>query len=116
MACPEIPGQQEEQNGKTVAQGDGIRGSLVFSPSGQVGCVSMICFATRGLTYGSVLGACVNGCPEGSSTIGIWGRGFEMREVTLSVIKADVGSIGGHTKPSGQMLGAVRTRLREACW
>ena len=37
-----------------------------------------------------------------------------MREVTLSVIKADVGSIGGHTKPSNQMLEAVRTRIREA--
>src|SRR5574337_6661 len=37
-----------------------------------------------------------------------------MREVTLSVIKADVGSIGGHTKPSGPMLEAVRTRIREA--
>ncbi len=37
-----------------------------------------------------------------------------MREVTLSVIKADVGSIGGHTKPSGPMLEAVRTRIRQA--
>jgi len=37
-----------------------------------------------------------------------------MSEVTLSVIKADVGSIGGHTKPSGPMLEAVRTRIREA--
>jgi len=37
-----------------------------------------------------------------------------MREVTLSVIKADVGSIGGHTKPSNQMLEAVRTRIHEA--
>jgi fructose 1,6-bisphosphate aldolase/phosphatase len=34
-------------------------------------------------------------------------------KVTLSVIKADVGSIGGHTKPSERMLGCVRARLRE---
>lgn len=34
--------------------------------------------------------------------------------VTLSVIKADVGSIGGHTKPSEDMLEAVRARLRDA--
>ena len=37
-----------------------------------------------------------------------------MRKVTLSVIKADVGSIGGHTKPSGRMLEVVRTQIREA--
>lgn len=35
-------------------------------------------------------------------------------KVTLSVIKADVGSIGGHTKPSDPMIAAVRARLREA--
>ncbi len=35
-------------------------------------------------------------------------------KVTLSVIKADVGSIGGHTKPSDPMVAAVRARLREA--
>jgi len=34
--------------------------------------------------------------------------------VTLSVIKADVGSIGGHTRPSERMLDAVRGQLREA--
>jgi fructose 1,6-bisphosphate aldolase/phosphatase len=34
--------------------------------------------------------------------------------VTLSVIKADVGSIGGHTKPSEQMLRLVRARLEQA--
>jgi len=34
--------------------------------------------------------------------------------VTVSVIKADVGSIGGHTKPSARMLESVRARLREA--
>lgn len=33
---------------------------------------------------------------------------------TLSVIKADVGSIGGHTRPSDRMLEVVRVRLREA--
>ena len=37
-----------------------------------------------------------------------------MAKVTLSVIKADVGSIGGHTKPSETMLDAVRARIREA--
>ena len=35
-------------------------------------------------------------------------------KVTLSIIKADVGSIGGHTKPSERMLEAVRARLRDA--
>jgi len=35
-------------------------------------------------------------------------------KITLSVIKADVGSIGGHTKPSERMLETVRGRLREA--
>lgn len=34
--------------------------------------------------------------------------------LTLSVIKADVGSIGGHTRPSGPMLESARARLREA--
>ncbi|MBI4498842.1 MAG: fructose 1,6-bisphosphatase [Chloroflexi bacterium] len=34
--------------------------------------------------------------------------------VTLSVIKADVGSIGGHTKPSVEMLDAVRQQLADA--
>ncbi len=34
--------------------------------------------------------------------------------VTLSVIKADVGSIGGHIRPSAEMLEAVRARLRDA--
>ncbi|HET7876462.1 MAG TPA: fructose 1,6-bisphosphatase [Methylomirabilota bacterium] len=33
--------------------------------------------------------------------------------ITLSVIKADVGSIGGHTRPSECMLESVRDRLRE---
>jgi len=37
-----------------------------------------------------------------------------MNRVTLSVIKADVGSIGGHTKPSHSMLEAVQSRLRNA--
>ncbi len=34
--------------------------------------------------------------------------------VTFSVIKADVGSIGGHTKPSEKMLEIVRARVKEA--
>jgi len=37
-----------------------------------------------------------------------------MSKVTLSVIKADVGSIGGHTKPSEPMLEAVRARVQQA--
>ena len=36
-------------------------------------------------------------------------------KVTFSVIKADVGSIGGHTKPSEAMLAAVRERMGAAC-
>jgi fructose 1,6-bisphosphate aldolase/phosphatase len=35
-------------------------------------------------------------------------------KVTLSIIKADVGSVGGHTKPSQRMLETVRRRLRGA--
>jgi fructose 1,6-bisphosphate aldolase/phosphatase len=34
--------------------------------------------------------------------------------ITLSVIKADVGSIGGHTKPSQRMLESVHQRMRQA--
>lgn len=34
--------------------------------------------------------------------------------ITLSVIKADVGSVGGHTKPSERMLDNTRGRLRDA--
>src|SRR5205085_297837 len=46
--------------------------------------------------------------------------GFSMRRrqavrVTLSAIKADVGSIGGHTKPTDQMLAEVRRRVAAAC-
>jgi len=37
-----------------------------------------------------------------------------MNRVTLSVIKADVGSIGGHTKPAEAMLEAVRSRVQGA--
>jgi fructose 1,6-bisphosphate aldolase/phosphatase len=33
--------------------------------------------------------------------------------ITLSAIKADVGSIGGHTRPSEEMLDAVRSLLRQ---
>jgi fructose 1,6-bisphosphate aldolase/phosphatase len=35
-------------------------------------------------------------------------------DITLSVIKADVGSIGGHTRPSARMLGTVRGRAARA--
>jgi fructose 1,6-bisphosphate aldolase/phosphatase len=34
-------------------------------------------------------------------------------KVTLSIIKADVGSLGGHTRPSERMLGRVRSRVRD---
>ena len=37
-----------------------------------------------------------------------------MSKITLSMIKADVGSIGGHTKPSEPMLDVVRARMNEA--
>ena len=33
---------------------------------------------------------------------------------TLSIIKADVGSIGGHTRPSDAMLASVRAGVRGA--
>jgi fructose 1,6-bisphosphate aldolase/phosphatase len=36
-------------------------------------------------------------------------------KVTFSVIKADVGSIGGHTKPSEQMLQTIRETVQAAC-
>jgi fructose 1,6-bisphosphate aldolase/phosphatase len=35
-------------------------------------------------------------------------------KMTLSVLKADVGSIGGHTRPSARMLAAVRDRVNGA--
>ena len=35
-------------------------------------------------------------------------------KITLSVIKADVGSIGGHTKPSEKMLAIVRKKVKDA--
>jgi fructose 1,6-bisphosphate aldolase/phosphatase len=35
-----------------------------------------------------------------------------MSKITISVIKADVGSIGGHTRPSDLMLESVRHRVR----
>ncbi|MBI2157572.1 MAG: fructose 1,6-bisphosphatase [Candidatus Rokubacteria bacterium] len=34
--------------------------------------------------------------------------------ITVSVIKADVGSVGGHTRPSERMLEVVRAQVREA--
>lgn len=37
-----------------------------------------------------------------------------MIKMTLSVIKADVGSIGGHTRPSEAMLRVVRARVHQA--
>lgn len=36
-------------------------------------------------------------------------------KMTLSVIKADVGSIGGHTRPSKKMLELVTAKVKEAC-
>lgn len=36
-------------------------------------------------------------------------------KITTSVIKADVGSIGGHTRPSAAMLSALQDRVRGAC-
>ena len=35
-------------------------------------------------------------------------------KITLSIIKADVGSVGGHTKPSQRMLEVVQGRVRDA--
>ena len=35
-------------------------------------------------------------------------------KITLSILKADVGSIGGHTKPSQNMMDAVRTDVDDA--
>ena len=35
-------------------------------------------------------------------------------KITLSILKADVGSIGGHTRPSDHMLDAVRKAADEA--
>ena len=35
-------------------------------------------------------------------------------KVTLSVIKADVGSIGGHTRPSDEMMEAVFSKVADA--
>lgn len=34
--------------------------------------------------------------------------------ITLSAIKADIGSVGGHTKPSEKMLAAAREKIKEA--
>ncbi|WP_454516440.1 fructose 1,6-bisphosphatase [Bosea thiooxidans] len=41
------------------------------------------------------------------------GRGIAMR-ITVSVIKADVGSVGGHTKPSPRMLDSVKAEVSQA--
>lgn len=37
-----------------------------------------------------------------------------MKKMTLSAIKADVGSVGGHTRPSSSMLKVANLRLKEA--
>src|SRR3972149_8072198 len=34
--------------------------------------------------------------------------------ITLSVLKADVGSVGGHTKPTVRMLDTVRAEVKKA--
>jgi fructose 1,6-bisphosphate aldolase/phosphatase len=34
-------------------------------------------------------------------------------KITISVIKADVGSIGGHTRPSARMMGLARARIQQ---
>ena len=34
-------------------------------------------------------------------------------KLTLSIIKADIGSIGGHIAPSRRLLEAVRAHIRE---
>jgi fructose 1,6-bisphosphatase len=36
-------------------------------------------------------------------------------KITPSVIKADIGSIGGHIAPSRKLLETVRTMVRERC-
>jgi Archaeal fructose 1,6-bisphosphatase len=43
-------------------------------------------------------------------------RGSEemLMRLTLSVIKADVGSVGGHTKPSARMMAAVEGEVAKA--
>jgi fructose 1,6-bisphosphate aldolase/phosphatase len=42
------------------------------------------------------------------------GRGSSAMRITVSVIKADVGSVGGHTKPSPRMLEGVRSEVSKA--
>src|SRR6266487_6088454 len=37
-----------------------------------------------------------------------------LMRLTLSVIKADVGSVGGHTKPSARMMATVRVAVAKA--
>jgi fructose 1,6-bisphosphatase len=41
-------------------------------------------------------------------------RGRLLMRLTLSVIKADVGSVGGHTKPSTRMIATVETEVAKA--
>ncbi len=35
-------------------------------------------------------------------------------KITVSVIKADVGGVGGHTKPSDRLIEAVRTTVKNS--
>jgi len=35
-------------------------------------------------------------------------------EITLTIIKADIGSVGGHTRPSEEVLAAVREKVEQA--
>jgi fructose 1,6-bisphosphate aldolase/phosphatase len=39
---------------------------------------------------------------------------IKMNSITMSIIKADVGSVGGHTRPSLAMLAACKARLNKA--
>jgi fructose 1,6-bisphosphate aldolase/phosphatase len=41
-------------------------------------------------------------------------RGGGLMKITLSIIKADVGSIGGHTKPSSRMISGVESQVEKA--
>ena len=40
--------------------------------------------------------------------------GGMLMRLTLSVIKADIGSVGGHTKPSTRMMAAVEGEVAKA--
>src|SRR2546428_6632461 len=49
--------------------------------------------------------------PTRSATMVPQPRGGGSMRVTVSVIKADIGAIGGHTIPSAEVLGIVRERV-----